>query len=588
MQNDAPRERIDHREDNTKEQIQPERLEAVRSALTTGGGEYKSVFKDQSNDENEKKVVRLGFPRSDQVVDRTVMRDGRPDAGDRVAALSDAKAVKDYGATLMDAGFTASEAAQISKGTFDRFSAIKDGGADHLVGTPAEQVARVNAALKDILEKKGVVNGRLEDGQVDPNKPEDRKNTAKDLAMRTLDPEKYSVQGQHFTCGLESRNKQLLESGDVAKVAEQTASVMNRGYADIQEANGKTRRVHVSAASIAADSESARPYSANYHGIEGKRGMAGQVWDALAGQAMADLKSERKGEATSADGIDKASRVYLAAHADSLGANTKTGEGLFKRTASGFNLLEDNPGATPWDLAHLNLAMGGRDDAVAVHRSLVGSDRPPAGYPQDLRLATFGSANELRSITAKHAAETGQSLQIIVDAPYLPGGGADGHGLHAMNASLNKDGSFRFDNNWGAKDDIGALTDDQVDRATNPNRWNSANRPTADTVLRPGDGRNPNETVDEANKRREDDARRKQEEDEHKKQEEKRKQDEKEAESKRKEAEELKAKADKEIKTLYANQLKMRQYWAEADRLEQERQRNPNFSGYVQPPELAV
>ncbi|HEY9731387.1 MAG TPA: hypothetical protein V6C89_05710 [Drouetiella sp.] len=567
MRNDAPAEPTKVPEVQQNQALDKPNLDSTRDTLVSGKKDdsYRQAFAVLSPEESEKKVVSLGFPKNSDVANLKAAPEAGKDASDQFKGISNEKALSDYTATLREAGFSKAESEQIAQKSLDRLITIKDGGENHLKGTPAEELARVNKAMGDILHKTGVRDGRLADGQKDELSPEDRKNTVKDLASRFYDPARFVVQGDHYSCVLESEQKQKLEAGNVAEVAELTASVVNNGYAEVKQLDGKTRIVHVDSASIKPDAESSLAFDSNFHGDKGNRGMAGHVWDALAGQTMADLKSERAGLTTSADGIDKASYVYMAAHAENYGGNTKTGEGLFKKSGIGYQLKEDNPGAALWDVAHLNKAMGGHDGAVFVHKKLVGSDRPPEGrnFPSDLRVTTFSSTDELRDKLSSFQDRTGQSAQICVDAPYLPGGGANGHGLHAMNISLNNDSarSFRLDNNWSKDKDLGAVLDSDVDRATNPDKWNSPGLPDADTVFRPGSGTNPNETKDEADRRRADDVKRKEieQEEERKKREEARKKEEKEYAEKQKKEDERLAKLAQDQRDLYQKQLRLQQ-----------------------------
>lgn len=456
---------------------------------------------------------------------------------------------KDYTATLERAGMTHEQAEKSANDTYDRLSKLKDG--KHLSGdsTPEEQMARINKAASDILDRSGTKGDRLANGQHDYLTQADRQNMVKDLAAREADPDKYCKQGAHMTCALESMQKQQLEGQDPAKVAEQMASVTNKGFADVTQADGTTRRVNVDSRSLAPDQESGRPFDPAYHGDQGKRGMAGQAMDALSGQLAADLKAEREGKPTSASGIDKAAYTYMAAHADQLGARpgqTHTGEGFFARQPDGSQkMTADNPNMNFWDIAHLNKAMGGQDGAVFINKSFLGSDKPPAGYPQDLKVSTFSSTEELRQKLGEFQNRTGQSGQLGVNAPFLPGGGEDGHGMHAMNISLNGDGSFRLNNNWSKQYDMAKVSDDVVDKATNPDRWNPSHNRPADgtpgpvpgpdgeakpndhTIFRPGSGRNPNETSADAQTRNQDDTWQKLLEEQRKKDDQKRVDDEK-------------------------------------------------------------
>lgn len=568
MPNDAPAVPIRRiPEDHTEKQAA---FKVEQDTLTNGGKDpaYKIAFSSPDLEKAEKKLIQLGFPENAKVADLKALRAAMQDGTDNIKGVTNEKALKDYAKTLERAGCTKVEAASIAEKTLERFKGIKDGGESNLVGTPAEQMARINKAMADVLDKRGVQDGKLADGQKDKLTFKDRQNFVKDLAMRYLDPKGSVVQGDHYSCVLQSRFKQMVEGGNLANAAEMMASVVNNGYAMLKEQSGKVRTVHVDSDSFKPDKESSVAYDAKFHGDDGKRGLAGHVWDALSGQAMADLKSERAGLSTSECGIGAASTLYMAAHADKFGAKTTTGEGLFTKTDDGYEFKDDNPDARMWDMAHLSQALGGADGSVFAHQKFAKSEKPPQGqgYPADLRVTTFSSIAELREKLSKFQAKTGQSAQILVDAPYLPGGGADGHGLHAGNLSLDENQKFCFDNNWRKRMDLQNLKDEDVDRATNPENWVATNKPTIDTIIRPGTGRNPNESVDDFNKRRAEDAKRKdlaQAEEEQKRHEAERKKKEKEYADKKAEEETRLAKDALERDKLYARQLRLQKLMAE-------------------------
>lgn len=428
---------------------------------------------------------------------------------------------REYSETLKRAGLTDKQAEEFTRSTLDRLRTTDKANDNAIKGTPEEQMARMNKAMTEILDGTGKrPDGRLENGQVDHLKPQDRKNLVADLAAREADPAKFVNQGEHMTCVLQSGQKQRLEGGDPAKVAEQIASVANRGYADIQEGNdGKTRRVNVDSRSFAPDKESGQPFSTEYHGDAGKRGMAGHVYDALAGQTVADLRAEREGRPTSQNGIDNASYVYMAANADQVGANrnqTRTNEALMQRDANGdLKFKANSPDADIWQTAHLNKAMGGEPGSVFAHRSVVGDGRPPKGmgYPEDLKISSFSDSAELSQKLKAFESATGKSAQLLVNSPFLPGGGENGHGLHAMNAKAGADGSFKLDNNWAGQFDLGNVSAAAMDKATNKEKWQIKGQgqgghdgkadpvPDDRTVIKPGSGRNPNETPTDFNQR---------------------------------------------------------------------------------------
>lgn len=431
-------------------------------------------------------------------------------------------ATEAYQKTLERANMSPRQAEEFARLTADRLQ--KDADAGKLKGTPEEQINRMNKAMTDVLDKTGKrPDGTLENGQKDYLNDNDRANLVKDMAARQANPEKFVNQGDHMTCVLESNQKQRLEAGDPAQVSEQIASVVNKGSAEVVQKDGTTRTVNVDSRSFMPDKESAQDFDTNYHGDQGKRSMAGHVYDALAGQTIADLRSEREGKPSSAQGIDKASYVYMAAHADQLGARpgqTSTNEALMAKNARGsYDFVTNSPGADIWQTAHLNMAMGGEPGAVFASSSVVGDGVPPKGekYPPELRVTSFADTNELRDKLTDFQNRTGKSAQILVDAPYLPGGGQSGHGLHAMNITALDNGKFKLDNNWASNYDMSSVDAAAVARATNPEGTripsdrprpehgpvdpSHPDRPTDRTEIKPDTGRNPNETVDQYNQR---------------------------------------------------------------------------------------
>ncbi len=417
-------------------------------------------------------------------------------------------ALEDYKKTMMRAGMSEEDATKLSRDTLSRLEKTKKGADSALEGTPEQQMSRMNKAMSDILDGSGKrPDGKLANGQDDPLTSRDRQNIVKDLAAREADPDKYVNQGQHMTCALESNQKQRLEGGDPAKVAEQIASVVNKGSAEITEKDGKVRIVNVDSRSFAPDRESSQDFNVKTAGDGGQRGLAGHVYDALAGQTVADLRAEREGKPTSANGVGEASYVYMAAHADQLGAKpgqTHTNEALMAKNGDGsYKFVTDTPGVDIWQMAHLNKAMGGNPGAVFAHAGTVGDGIPPkgAGYPPDMRITSFSSSEDLAKKLGDFQQKTGQSGQIMVNAPFLPGGGENGHGLHAMNVKLDANGKFDLDNNWGKKFDLGSVSGAVIDKATDPEKWKPKTaegqaepKPTDRTEIRPGGGRNPNES----------------------------------------------------------------------------------------------
>ncbi len=419
-------------------------------------------------------------------------------------------ALEDYKKTMMRAGMSEEDATKLSRDTLTRLEKTNKISEGALEGTPEQQLARMNKAMSDVLDGTGKrPDGKLANGQDDPLTARDRQNLVKDLAARQADPEKYVNQGKHMTCVLQSNQKQRLEGGDPAKVAEQIASVVNTGSAEITEKDGKTRTVNVDSRSFAPDQESSQ--DVNLKAGENKRGMAGHVYDALSGQAVADLRAEREGKPTSANGIGEASYVYMAAHADQLGAKpgqTSTNEALLAKKSDGsYKVLHDSPGVNSvWEMAHLSKAMGGENGAVFANAGTVRDGVPPKGmgFPPDMRITSFANAEDLTKKLGDYQQKTGQSAQILVNAPFLPGGGENGHGLHAMNVKLGANGKFDLDNNWGNKSDLASASGAVLEKATDPAKWNAKTaegraepKPTDRTEIRPGSGRNPNESQED-------------------------------------------------------------------------------------------
>ena len=487
-------------------------------------------------------------------------KDTRKDASDSSSGDTK-KALDSYSKTLERAGYSEREAKELTNKTFANFEKqerkdVHDGTDAHLKGTAVEQMKRLDKASQNILDKNGVQidsqgNRTLKDGQKDYLSDHDRQNMVRDLANRFADPKENVVQGKHFTCALESMQKQLIQGGDPAALAESVSSMVNTGKAQIHDRQGKTRTVEVDSRSWAPDAESAKNFQSSF-GANDIRGGFGQACDALTGQVMADRKAERQGLPSSANGLENATYKYMTAHADSIdpSAKTQTGEGLFAKGRDGQYRIEhamgsdgkmqavDSPGAGLWDVADTNRAMGGAEGAIFAHRNFAGVGRPPAGegYPSDLRISTFGSEAELSQKLTEFERKNGQSAQLLVDAPYLPGGGQAGHGLHVLNLSMNADGkTYDIDNNWSQGQDLEKVGYAAIDKSTNPNNWQSEGRPNQESIIRPGTGRDPSETDNDFRHRRdrELEAERKQ-----KEQEDERKRKEAEAREKEKEREE--------------------------------------------------
>lgn len=453
------------------------------------------------------KSADKGAASGDRGGDKPVARP--QDAGDRTYSAGERKAMQDYTQTLQRAGETPEKAAALAKQTMDRMQDAKDKLEGPPPRTPEHQLQRLNQASKDILDRTGCKGDRRADGQSDSLSAQNRKDMVRDIAHRAADPAKFANQGDHMTCALQSMHKQKLET-DPAGEALRMRNIVNDGKTTVTERNGTTRTVSVDSRSYAPDSESARPFSTAVHGDGGARGQGGHVSDALYGQMAADLLAERQGQ-------PKGTYTYMAAHSDQFGgknSQTATGEGLFRNNANGSKtLMENNPGVGLWEVSHLNRAMGGHDGAVFAHRDLA-SKTPPLGFPRDLKVTTFSSANDFKQELASYQARTGQSAQVGVNAPFLRGGGKDGHGMHAMNASLDKNGNVNFDNNWGDRGDQNGkkMTDGEIMDATNPAHWNPIGGgggpiPTDRTHFVPGSGSNsdqPSKLDDKGNRNKDD------------------------------------------------------------------------------------
>ncbi len=382
--------------------------------------------------------------------------------------------------------------------------------------TSAEQMKRVYGAINEVLEGKKGADGAYGD--------KERANWAAGAAAALANPERFVNQGAHMTCALTSLQKSRIQAGDPASVVEEAASVVNRGGAFTGSDNGVNgagdrKWVKVDALSIRPDEESRQNFDSTFHGSAGKRSLFGHTADALYGQKAADLQAEKKG-------LAPGSLTYMAANADQYGGangQTRTGEGLFLNASDGSKkLIGGSPNVGVWQVGELNQHMTGKAGGMFADAKLAGN--PPAGY-EHVKMTLTRGAEDFKSKLTEFVRENGQMAQIGVNAPFLREGNMQGHGLHAMNAGIDGNGNVVFDNNWGDKHDLGAVSQSEVDRATNPDQWNvrrGANgdpgpKPDRDTVFGPRTGRNPNETQAEFEKRREDDKKKQDEEEKNKK-----------------------------------------------------------------------
>ena len=400
--------------------------------------------------------------------------------------------------------------------------------------TAESQMKRVYGAMNDVLEG--------QKGKDGPYGAKERANWASGAAAAIANPDRNVNQGAHMTCALTSLQKQRLESGDPAAVIEEGASVANRGGAFSGTNNGENgagdrKWTSVHALSIKPDGESSVNYDAKFHGDGGKRSLFGQGQDAFGGAKVVALADEKAGR-------PPGSTVYLTANAEQFGVpagQSRTGEAVVRIGANGEKTLTGTaPPIGVWHAAELNQHMTGKGGGTFVDSKLAGN--PPKGY-EHVKATTFHGADDLKNKTAAWQRETGSSAQIVVNAPFLRNGGHDGHGLHAMNAKIDKDGDMTFDNNWGRKNDLGKVSDKEINDATNPDSWkpnrtDAGPAPDRDTNFGPRTGRNPNETESQFQQRREEEKK-KQEEDEGKK---------KESEAKKKEEEETRKKKEQDEK----------------------------------------
>jgi len=398
------------------------------------------------------------------------------------------KAIQDYADTLKgayraDDPRAAQKAQARAEETFKRLSEVKNGKEGQNVGdaspesrmkgSVADQMNGVTDAMKKMLGPDG---GKFTGIQDPTKRHEAMQNAVQDLAARVANPQDYVNQGKHNTCALQALVKTRLEN-DPAKVAQETASIVNNGFADVVDNKGNTMRVNVHPASVKPDAESREPFSEKRMKDDGTRGLAGQAMDALAGQTHADLQAMRKGQPTSAEGIDKARVVYTTANAGDLGARqgqSDTGEGMFIRQENGsLKFAADSPNIDTFGREYLSRTMGNKDGSV-YRLSADGKDvkpDPSEGYPPDLTVKTFKSAEDLHKIVAQREAETGQSTQLRVHADSLKGD-ESGHGIHAITVKAAANGKFDMDNNWGTSADskrTGLSDGNDVIRATRGN-----------------------------------------------------------------------------------------------------------------------
>lgn len=395
----------------------------------------------------------------------------KPNGGEVIPGRDNPQAtVKAYEAYLKNLGFKDSARRAADLGNFlqqaeDNFH--KPEVSKNLKGTPEQEIARVCKAMNEVME-----------GKAGPLTKIDRANMVMGMAARIGDPEHYGNQGKHMTCVLESLgNAKMSTQG--ADHMEALASLANTGKAFVGE--GKYRRqISVNEASRTPDGESQQVWNSSAFKKGGKRDLPGQYTDALFGQLSADLKTERlqKSGKFSADmHLD-----YYAAHVDTAKAGyqpkqNSTYEGLVLSSKAGNKFITEGPGIGMWDAADLHTHVTGHKGGFFVNETFARLSGPkPDGMDADVTVTTFNGSN-LKEKLADYQNRTGQAAQIGVNAPYLKGGGENGHGLHAMTASI-VDGKVQLDNQWTEGADILAheMNADEIDKATNPGRWRNADR----------------------------------------------------------------------------------------------------------------
>ncbi|MBK8220282.1 MAG: hypothetical protein IPK73_04575 [Candidatus Obscuribacter sp.] len=405
---------------------------------------------------------------------------------DTTSKLQSDKAIQDMSQTLRGSGMSDIESIKVSRIIHERFTHIKEGASGQfaearLKGTPVSQMERVRESFEAIL-KPG------QDNFAGYNMRQ-KQNVIRDLAYRLAAPNDFVNQGNKGTCALQALQKQQLFAGDPAKVIENAASVLTKGYADLPGANldGSSMRVHVMKDSLVPDSESAQDYNNFDHGGgKGMRGLGGQALDALYGQAHADHFSIDSGLPTSAEGIDKAQIIYLTAGAQAppfeiaISKDSK-GEALLNRTEDGhFELLRPYLVFRDLDYEWLNKAFGGKAGAILVHESNVEQEQLSTDLdesPQHLGLKhhTFKNAKELIEKAAQWEEQTGQPVIVrMINASLIEGqGGLRGESLHVITATAAKKG-LRMDNQGRAIFDR-VIQDGQIDLLTNNKNWSIEN-----------------------------------------------------------------------------------------------------------------
>lgn len=385
----------------------------------------------------------------------------------------------------------------------------------------AEQLQKITRSMEAVLNPTTDEAKARMDGQ-------SRINLVNDLAQRLANPEQFVNQGRHPTCALNAMQKLVMQGADPARAAEMLATAVNNGV--VQILNPLTQRpetIEIDSRSLRPDAESSQ--DPTRFGGRDVRGMAGHALDAIFGQIVASHGVH--------DGGNR-NMVYIASGADRLqngqfAGRATTGEGLFRRDPVTGQLTRFEgigPGTTPENEAILSRALGLPPGVILLHSSMayqIGS------IPPEIRqqIRTFDNIrgdgpNSLERALKDLQTTYGRTSGFLrVEAPFLPGGGMNGHGLHAVNVALRPDGSFFLDNNWGTDRDITGITDQQLLLATDYNTQRRVvrgeiqvpggptpgdvpknvpfERPDIRTPEAPGMGRTPLETPDVYQKRME-------------------------------------------------------------------------------------
>ena len=400
--------------------------------------------------------------------------------GDRIQTTDQDKVMRDYTELLTRSGMSPTDAANAARRTLERLT-------ENFRNMPGDQtnthgLSPENRALEQMARLHRAM-AEVQTGSRGPNDPlgqTERNLFVQDMALRMMDPERFANQGAHNTCALQALQKQMMSGGDPARFAEHLAMIANHGVTTI---NGQ--EVRVDPRGLVADREARENPLSRVNGnilngtVRDGRGMAGLIGDALLGQLAADMRG--RGE------------IYLTSNAQALGApsdRSSTGEGLFTRNG---RFLSSSPAMEAADVLRVGRAYGLPPGSFFLHESM----RYQVPAELQSQAGFFSDAGDLRRQLAELQRVHGISGSIGVNAPFLPGGGMDGHGLHAVNISL-KNGQLFLDNNWSHEHNQG-ISDDQLMLAADERRWTRGGVPGAERI--PGDvptrfgpdtGTNPN------------------------------------------------------------------------------------------------